>query len=283
MQLKRLLRRLRRPKPKIVYEERSPFQRIKIVDVSGYGRCLLLDGIHQSAENYEFIYHEAIVHPALCLHDNPRRVLIIGGGEGATLREALRHASVERAVMVDIDEMVVEACREYLGWEQGAYDDPRSELVIDDGITFVEQTDEVFDVMIIDSSGPGPIGPARVLYSEEFFQMAASRLGDGGILAKYVSGPDLMRSKAHLRVRQRLQPHFAQVESYIAWTPYYPEHFAFTLAVKGKTVDVFDTDRITARLQPIEDKLRHYDAVTHQHMFGLPKFLRKALTQGDEL
>jgi spermidine synthase len=272
-----------RPRPKTLYKGRSPFQRIEIVELSRYGKCLRLDRTHQSSELAEFIYHEAIVHPALCLHDNPRRVLIIGGGEGATLREALRHGSVERAVMVDIDEMVVEACRTYLGWDQGAYDDPRAELVIDDGVAFVEKTNDDFDVIIIDSTGPMPGSIAKDLYSEAFFQAAAARLSDGGILAKYVSGPDLMRARVHLEVRQRLRRHFAQVESYVAWTPYYPEHFAFTLAVKGKTVSVFDADRIAARVRPIEDKLRYYDAVTHQHMFGLPKFLREALAQADEL
>lgn len=267
---------------KTLYKGRSPFQRIEIVESAWHGKCLLLDRIQQSSEKAEFIYHEAIVHPTLCLHDNPRRVLIIGGGEGATLREALRHGSVERAVMVEIDEMVVGVCREYLGWDQGAYEDPRAELVIDDGVAFVEKTNDDFDVIIIDSTGPRPGGIAKGLYSEAFFQAAAARLHDGGILTKFVSGPDVVGDSVHLEVRSRLRPHFDQAVSYIAWTPYYPDHFAFTLAVKGKTIDIFDADRIAARVQPFEDKLRYYDVITHQHMFGLPKFMREAIAQADE-
>ena len=144
---------------------------------------MVLDGHTQSAEFDEYIYHEALVHPGLTACRNPRSVLVIGGGEGATLREVLRHPGIERIVMVDIDAKFVDLCREMLPqWHRGAFDDPRVELVFSDGKAFIEQTSEIFDVVILDVVDAFDEGPATLLYTRAFYGAAKSRLRPDGIL-----------------------------------------------------------------------------------------------------
>jgi len=140
----------------VLFSKKTPFQQIEVVELSGYGRSLILDGKVQSTQTDEFIYHEVLVHPAMLTHPDPKRVLVVGGGEGATLREVLRHRTVERALMVDIDREVVEVSRELLPeFHAGSYDDPRTELVFEDARRWIETHDEIFDVIIIDLSETG--------------------------------------------------------------------------------------------------------------------------------
>ena len=135
---------------KHIYSGRSKYQTIDIVDTEEYGRMLFLDGVAQSSDKGEFIYHEVMVHPAMLTHPNPQTVCIIGGAEGATLREVFRHPSVTRAIMVDVDEELVGLCKKYLPrWNAGAYDDPRLDLRFGDGRQFLEQTTESYDLSLI--------------------------------------------------------------------------------------------------------------------------------------
>ncbi len=136
---------------RVIYHGVSKYQTIDIVETRLHGKMLFLDGVAQSAERDEFIYHELLVHPAMFAHPNPEKVLVIGGAEGATLREVLKHQTVKRAVLVDIDGELVEICKQYLpGWHQGSFDDPRVEVVIGDGRDYVVKCNEKFDVIIID-------------------------------------------------------------------------------------------------------------------------------------
>ena len=140
----------------VLYSGHTGYQRVEVVHSEVYGRSLLLDGKTQSTERDEHIYHETLVHPAMMLHPDPRRVFIGGGGEGGTLRETLAHRSVEKVTMVDLDQQVVELCREHLPQHhRGAFDDGRTELVFDDARGFLENTDQRFDVMIMDLVDPG--------------------------------------------------------------------------------------------------------------------------------
>src|SRR5919197_6094176 len=163
---------------------RTAFQNVTILDTHDYGKMLIIDDQPQSAEEDEYIYHEALVHPAMLLHADPRRVLIIGGGEGATLREVLQYASVERVVMVDIDQALVELCQKFLPeWHQGAFWDPRVELVFTGGEDYVDGTNLTFDVILIDGCDALEGGPAMSLYSERFYRRTRERLTPGGLLA----------------------------------------------------------------------------------------------------
>jgi len=167
-----------------IYSGRSKFQAVEIINTGSFGVCLILDGKIQSSEVDEFIYHEALVHPAMLTHHQPERVFIAGGGEGATLREVLAHKTVKRAVMVDIDEEVVSLCRRLLpSWHQKAFDDPRVELHFVDARKYLEESSEKFDVMIIDLVDPLEHGPARLLYTREFYQIVEQKLGPAGIMS----------------------------------------------------------------------------------------------------
>ncbi len=172
--------RLRR----VLYQGRTRWQNVLIADTYNYDRVLMLDGAIQSAESDESLYHELLVQPAMLAHDEPRDVLIIGGGEGATLREVLSHASVRRAVMVDLDRELVELCREHLfQWHQGAFDDPRCELLAEDGRAYLERDPSLYDVVIIDVVDMLDNGPAQALYTRQFYELLHSRLRPGRVVA----------------------------------------------------------------------------------------------------
>ena len=154
-----------------------------ILDTETFGRCLVLDGKTQSTEADEHIYHEALVHPALLFHHKPESVFIGGGGEGATLREILHHNSVQRVVMVDLDGDVVELCRRHLpDHHHGAFDDARVELRHEDARQYLASCQESFDVIVLDLVDPIEGGPSYLLYTEEFYNIARSKLRPGGIL-----------------------------------------------------------------------------------------------------
>jgi spermidine synthase len=161
----------------IHYASQTRFQRMEIMESGSYGRCLVLDGKMQSSIIDEFIYHEGLVHPAMLTHPNPKRVFIVGGGEGATLREVLRHKSVEYCMMVDIDREVVEKSKELLPeWHRGAFDDPRTDLRFMDARKYLEETQDSYDVIIIDISEPVEEGPAYLLFTREFYEIVKERL-----------------------------------------------------------------------------------------------------------
>ena len=154
----------------VLARAQTAFQDVEIVETRSFGRALFLDGAPQSAVADEYVYHEALVHPVLISHPSPRRVLIAGGGEGATLREVLRHPGVERAVMVDIDGELVDLCREHLSeMHQGAFDDPRADVVIGDALAYLREHAEPFDAIVIDLTDPSEAGPIGELYSEGFY------------------------------------------------------------------------------------------------------------------
>ena len=163
--------------------DRSEFQDLRIVDTDRFGRMLVLDGFVQTTERDEFAYHEMMTHPALLACGDPRRVLVIGGGDGGILREVLRHPSVERAVLVEIDASVIDLSRRYLPMIcRDSFDDPRVEIILADGAEYLGDGDERFDAIIVDS--PDPIGPAQTLFTEGFYRDAAGRLTDRGVMTR---------------------------------------------------------------------------------------------------
>ena len=170
-----------------VHKERSAYQEIEVIDTVDFGRMLLLDGIIQTSVRDEFIYHEMLAHVPLFVHPNPKRVLIIGGGDGGTLRETLKHPSVEEVHLVEIDERVIDASRKYLPELSGGFDDPRAKVVIRDGIEYVAEVKGAYDVILIDA--PDPEGAAVGLFSTDFYANARDALGDDGVLAAQTESP----------------------------------------------------------------------------------------------
>lgn len=172
---------------KTLFSERSEFQQVDVVKTEGLGAMLLNDGVVMLSERDEFIYHEMIAHVPLFVHPSPERILVIGGGDGGTVREVLKHRTVTRAVLVEIDQLVIQACREHLSSVSSAMDDPRLEILIADGVTFIDETQEIFDVVLVDSTDP--IGPAGPLFDKEFYKNVAMRLAPDGILITQAASP----------------------------------------------------------------------------------------------
>ncbi|MCJ7605182.1 MAG: fused MFS/spermidine synthase, partial [Dehalococcoidales bacterium] len=168
----------------VLYSGKTDYQSVQIVRSSAFGVCLVLDGKIQSSEADEFIYHETLVHPAMLTHPHPETVFIAGGGEGATLRDVLRHKSVRRAVMVDIDGQVTALSKQYLpAHSRGAFEDPRSEVHHTDARAFLEASEEKYDVMIIDLPDPIEEGPAYRLFTGEFYRTVRERLTENGCIS----------------------------------------------------------------------------------------------------
>lgn len=215
----------------IICSVQTPFQNILIADTLSYGRALFLDGVLQSTEHDEKLYHELLVQPAMLGHPNPRDVLIIGGGEGATLREVLAHRSVKRAVMVDIDQTCVTLCRQHLGtWHRGAMDNPRAQLAFTDGRAFIEQDNRFYDVVIIDVVDMLENGPAQRIYTREFYSHLRQRLRPGGIVV--VQGMEFSHVDyvQHAALARTLRAVFTEVHSYQSHIPSFVAPWGFLLA-----------------------------------------------------
>jgi spermidine synthase len=262
-----------------VVRVQSEFQEIEIVETEAYGRCLLLDGEVQSFEADEHIYHESLVHPALLLHAAPRDVLVLGGGEGATLREVLRHRSVRRAVMVDLDPHVVAAAREHLPtFHAGSFDDPRTKLRFGDGRAFVETSRERFDVVIIDVTNPMAGGPSCRLFTAEFYERVRDRLNPGGLVALQSDAVTLHGLESAAMIYRTVRSAWPHAASYAVFLPAYTTDWSFTLAGPGSVdaaaVDPTEIDaRIAAR---VSTPLGFYDGIAHRRLFHLPRYVRDA-------
>ena len=264
-----------------VYSGHSAYARIDIVDTEEYGRMLFLDGIAQSAEHDEFIYHEALVHPAMLLHPNPRSVCIIGGAEGATIREVAKYPDVSRIVMVDIDEELVKVCKQHLSsWNNGAYEDPRLHLHIGDGRKFLEHTEETFDVIMVDINDPTEDSPAVYLFTREFYQLVYRRLGKEGIGC--FQGTDLQpnKLKLHARIYNTISSVFPRVVSYPYMLPSFHCIHSFILACKGMEPMFSD---LGERLQKQRFKLEYLTPPFLQTLFHMPAYVEEAYGQNQQI
>ena len=262
-----------------VFSTRTAYQEVEVVDSLQHGRCLLLDGKTQSAEADEFIYHEGLVHPAMVTHPNPVSVFIAGGGEGATLREALAHNTVERAVMVDLDSEVVEVCVRYLpNHHRGAFDDPRTELHHRDAREYLETTQDTYDVIIIDLPDPQEAGPASLLYTQNFYRLLSQRLNPQGLMAVQSEPCMVGNLEAFSAINNTLQSVFPHVYPYHIMVPSFASDWGFNLASLGPNPLALNVQEVDRRLA---DRgcalLRFYDGVTHNGLFALPKHVRTTL------
>ncbi|MEK6683342.1 MAG: polyamine aminopropyltransferase [Nitrospirota bacterium] len=261
----------------ILHAMQTKFQQMEIMVTRNYGRCLVLDGKMQSSESDEFIYHEALVHPAMLTHPNPQRVFIVGGGEGATLREILRHKSVEHVLMVDIDQDVVEACKKYLPeWHQGSFDDPRVKLEYRDARKYLEETTDVYDIIIIDISEPVEEGPAYLLYTKEFYQIVMNRLSKNGIICLQAGTTALTALLCFSAVYQTLKSVFPIVRPYQAIIPCFGLPWGFILASKQLDPQLPSQEEVNQRIAGrLRGELRYYNGEIHHGQFLLPKHIRQ--------
>jgi spermidine synthase len=259
-----------------VHSQTTPWQTLEVLDLEGPGRALILGGTLQTSRNEEFTYHEPLVHVPLFAHPNPHRVLIIGGGDGGALRHVLLHASVDRALEVEIDQAVVEVSLRFLPEiSGGAYSDPRSELKIDDGASFLANTVERFDVILVDSTDP--VGPAAVLISDEFLRTAQRALAPGGLLAMQ-SGSPVSQPREFLATVGAFQKRFRVVKPYLSYVPIYPAMlWSWVVGSDENDPTSFDEMSVRTRLEGLPEALRVYTPALHRTAFALPRFVQAML------
>jgi spermidine synthase len=255
---------------------RSSFQSYAIVVSPLFGKMLVLDGDTQSAQIDEYIYHESLVHPACASFGRPKNALILGGAEGASLRELLRIPSITRVTMVDIDGEVVEACRAHLReWSAGAFEDPRSDLIIGDAKAYVESCVDRFDVIVGDLTEPLDDSPSYGLHTAAFYGKIRDRLAPGGIYALQTSMAGPHNSGTHARMIATLRSVFNSVSPYAIYIPAFDTEWGFALA--GDSLDpLTDAAADAAEAHAASLGLHHYDGQTHRRLFNLPRHLREA-------
>lgn len=256
------------------------YQKVEIFENESLGRFLVLDGKMQSAQSDEFIYHEALVHPAMTSHASPRTVLILGGGEGATLREALRHPTVERVTMVDIDAELVEICKRHLpSWHQDAFADPRTDLQCLDAWEYLRRTEARFDVIISDVTDFVGDGLAAALYTRDFYGLVDRALAPHGYFASQGLALRLSDSdRQHASIRRGLRGVFPTVWSYAEFIPSFDSLWGFVLAAKAPDSTLPSLHEVTDRLARRGlTRTRYFDATALQRLFALPKNLQRAL------
>lgn len=262
--------------------KKTKYQELDIIESPFYGRMLLLDGDVQSGLKDEYIYHEALVHPAMLLHPNPEKVWILGGGEGATAREILKHKTVKELYMVDIDPEMVDAAREHLKeWHQGAFDDPRMHLIIDDAKKVVEQLPSgAANVIISDLTEPYDMGPSFPLFTKQFMKTIYDRLDDHGV---YVLQASILRPliyDMHATIRRTLKTVFPVVRSFAIYVGAFDTPWSFIVASKDKDPLSWSSEELDAAIKDrINGELKMYDSEAHWHMFYLPKDLRKVIDE----
>ena len=260
----------------VVCHVQSKTQKIIIVNTYNYGRCLILDNEFQSAEMDEFIYHEALVHPSLVLHPGAESVLILGGGEGATLREVLRYQTVKKAVMVDIDGEMIACSKKFLpSFHAGAFDDSRVELVIEDGRKYLERIQDRFDVIIVDVNDPLEGGPSYMLFTMELYQIVTERLRKDGIVIVQSGSASISENDVFTSICNTLNKVFPHVFPYVTYIPSYALPWGFCMATHNPSNLDIPGEEIDARINArITGNLRFYDSITHHSLFNLPKYLR---------
>lgn len=252
---------------RVLFEGRSDFQTVEIVRNRDYGRVLFLDGLVQTTERDEFYYHEMLVHPALACHKSPRNVLIIGGGDGGALREVLKHP-VEKVRMVEIDALVVEACRRHFPWLKAALRDPRAGITIGDGDAFIRETKEKFDAVIVDSSDP--VGPSAVLHARNFYAALKKVLAPGGVVAAQ-AGSLMLHVEQHGLKNSFIRRLFRRASFYLGPVPTYPVGMWCYNFLSD------DIDPLAVKRLRIPDGLKYYNKDVHRAAFVQPNFLRAAL------
>jgi len=253
-----------------LYSGRSEFQKIDILETEKLGNLMLLDDVVMLTEANEHAYHEMIAHVPLFSHPEPERVLVIGGGDGGTAREVMRHPQVKECVMCEIDGLVVDKAKEFFPELARAFDNPKMNLVIGDGIEYIQENRESFDVIIVDSTDPE--GPAEGLFKEPFYKDVFSALKDGGIMTAQAESPYEMPDEQRAMFAE-IAKVFPFITMYLSFIPFYPTGmWSFAFASKG------DTGRGIVREEYIismENSLKYFNRDIMSACFALPTFVRE--------
>jgi len=261
---------------KTVYTEQTEYQHLAIIETNEFGRALVLDGVIQTTERDEFIYHEMIAHPALISHPHPQKVLVIGGGDGGTVKEILKHQTIQQVDLVEIDGKVIWASKEYLPRISCGLNDKRVNIFIEDGLKFIKKKQNYYDAVIIDSSDP--VGPAVALFSEGFYRDVYNSLQQDGIMVAQTESPqfnaDLLAS-----VNKKLSGIFPITRTFLtSIASYIGGFFSFTVGSK-------EYDPLAAKVEQkmlTKMNLKYYNSDIHKACFALPNFVRQLLIKEDQ-
>ena len=259
---------------RVIEKEKTKLQELTIFENERFGLVLALDGVVQTTTADEFVYHEMLAHVPLIAHGNAQQVLIVGGGDGGILREVIRHKNVKRVVMVEIDSSVVEFSKQHLPTlSNGAFEDPRLELIITDGAEYVKNTEERFDVIICDSTDP--IGPGEILFTQEFYGNCKRILHDKGVLANQ-NGVPFMQAFEVKETYENRKKFFQDTGFYLAAVPtYVGGSMAFGYATDELSYRELTLEELGKRLQQVEGDLKYYNPEIHRAAFALPNFVKK--------
>jgi spermidine synthase len=266
------------------YTGRTAYQSVAVLRTPVFGKLLILDGDTQSSQADERIYHESLVHPAMVAVEERREILILGGGEGATLREVLRAPGVRRCTMVDIDGEVVELSKRYLAeWSAGAFEDSRARVIIGDALEFINEDEDRYDVVISDLTEPLPDSPSFALFNSDVFRAVKSRLAPGGVYVLQASTAGIHNMGLHAKMARSLRAYFKNVQSFYTHVPAFDNDWAFIAC--SDEVDVAGTpaERIEAYVNALRGPNCFYDAETHRRLFALPLYLRRELQKDGEI
>jgi len=255
-----------------IFSGHSDFQKIEIVDAYHYGRTLILGGSVMLTEKDEFTYHEMISHIPLFTHPHPEHVLVIGGGDGGTIREVMKHPTVTRAKLVEIDPLVIEKSKQFLPFVSCEMENPRVEVIIQDGIQYIKPHQGIFDVILIDSTDP--VGPAVGLYQEEFFKNVYKALKDDGIVVAQSESPFFDRRIVR-ELYALLKPLFPIRKMYLAPVPSYPSGL-WSFVFCSKKYDPI-LDNRCEDLRRLNFNMRYYNEAIHQAAFAIPNFIQELI------
>jgi len=265
------------------YAGRTPFQSVAVLRTPVFGKMLVLDGDTQSSQHDEKIYHESLVHPALAAIDDRAEILILGGGEGATLREVLRHPDVRRCTMVDIDGQVVELSKQFLPeWSAGAFDDPRANVIIGDALQYLKDDRGTYGAIVSDLTEPLADSPSFPLFNGEIFADIKRRLAPGGVYVLQASTAGFHNMALHAKMARSLRRFFAHVTSFYTHVPAFDNDWAFIACSDAIDVGALAPERIDRYVGELRGENYFYDAQTHRRLFSLPLYLRRELArEGD--
>lgn len=258
---------------RLLEEWQTPYQKMQVYDTPQYGKLFRLDGYNMTSERDEFVYHENLIHPAACAHAGPKRALIIGGGDGGSAEEVLKHPTIEQVTLVEIDADVIKVAKEHFdAVHHGVFDNPKLRVLVQDGLRFMRDTTERFDLIVLDLNDP--MGPAEALYSTEFFQNCRHALAPGGALTLHVGSPIAQAGRVS-EICGRLNSVFRIVRPYTMFVPLYGSLWAMACASDKLDPKSFTADEIDRRIEHRKlFELQYYNGETHEGVFALPNFVR---------
>lgn len=264
----------------VLYRDKTDHQELIVFRNNSWGTVMALDNIVQTTTGDEAAYHEMIAHTAIVAHGRVRSVCIVGGGDGGTLREVVKHETIDRIVEAELDPSVIEFCKQHLpSLSDGAYDDPRLELSFGDAAKYMEKDGETFDVIIVDSTDP--IGPGAVLFTTEFYQNCRRRLNQGGILITQCGVPSVQPEELHQTQERQREAGFADVDYFLTVVPTYAGgYMALGWASDDPTRRRVRLDLLKSR--PIPEGLRYYCPDMHIAAFAHPPWMDDLARQGPE-